>query len=285
MNDPYNKLVLQAKQGDKYALEELVKRIQDRIYGLSLRMLFHPQDAEDEAQEIIIKIITHLGTFRGDAPFQAWALKVAANHLLSARRKRGRASVTFGELASRIVRDWQQPWKELESEPMQRLIVEEFRIACLQIVLLGLDRPHRLAYILGEIFEVSGKEGGEILEIRPAAFRKRLQRARWRIRDFMLNNCALIRPGNPCLCERQADYGLTAGKIDTGNFVFANHPCRVRHNPSTLALLGEMDELSRISTLFKTQPDLRSPDTFVAHFRQLVDSKRFELLGEGRRSA
>jgi len=47
INPALEVLVQQAKEGDKDALEELVRRIQDRIYGLALRMLYHPADAED----------------------------------------------------------------------------------------------------------------------------------------------------------------------------------------------------------------------------------------------
>jgi hypothetical protein len=52
-------LVQQAKEGNKKALESLVRRIQDRIYGLALRMLGYPADAEDAAQEILVKVVTH----------------------------------------------------------------------------------------------------------------------------------------------------------------------------------------------------------------------------------
>jgi len=45
-------LARKSREGDKNALEELIRRIQDRIYGLSLRMLYHPIDAEDASQEI-----------------------------------------------------------------------------------------------------------------------------------------------------------------------------------------------------------------------------------------
>lgn len=278
MTDLVQTWVSQAKAGDKNSLEALVKHIQNRIYGMSLRMLYHPDEAGDATQEILIKVITHLNGFREQGSFTSWALKIAANHLLDVRRSRGRASMTFKEMASHIMENHAPPWNELESQPMRNLIVEEFRIACLQVVLLGLNRPHRLAYILGAVFDVTGREGGEILGIRSDTFRKRLHRARTRINDFMLNHCALIRPGNPCLCERQADYFLSTGQTRNDTFVFADHPCHVRHDPVTLDRLREMDDLARINTLFKTHPGFQAPGTFVAHLRHLVDSDRFAVL-------
>ena len=278
MHDPLLHLVIRARQGDSAALEDVVRNIQDRLYNLSLRMLYHPADAEDATQEILIKIITHLGAFRGEGTFRSWAMKVAVNHLLTIRRRPSEKTISFEEMASKIVSDWPKPWKELESVPMQNLLVEEFRIACLQVILLGLDRAHRLAYILGEIFDVSGREGAEVLGIGDAAYRKRLQRARSRIQHFMITHCALIRPGNPCLCERQADFFLATGQLHAAPFVFADHPCRLRHSPLAMARLREMDDLGRISALYQTQPDFKAPGRFVAHLRELVDSGRFEVL-------
>jgi hypothetical protein len=62
-------LVKQAKDGKKEALESLVRRIQDRVYGLSLRMLGYPADAEDAAQETLVKVVTHLDRFRQESAF------------------------------------------------------------------------------------------------------------------------------------------------------------------------------------------------------------------------
>lgn len=276
MTDALTPLVQKAKAGDKEALEALVRRLQGRIYGLSLRMLYHPQDAEDAAQEILIKIITRLDSYCGKGAFQAWALRVAANHLLSFRRKRGRSSLSFDEMATFIVSDWAKPWRELEAEPMQTLIVEEFRIACLQMVLLGLDRGHRLAYILGAVLDVPGKEGAEVLQIRPATFRKRLQRAKNRVQNFLLTHCSLVKPGNPCFCARQTDHALSTGRLTRQDLLFVKHPCYVRHDPSVLESLRELDELKRIGVLFKSHPGYGTPAGFVGNLRKLLDSERFE---------
>ena len=81
-------LVEQAKAGDKHALEALILKIQDRIYGLSVRMLFYPADAEDATQEILIKVITRLDSFHGESAFTTWVYSIASNHLLSIRKKR-----------------------------------------------------------------------------------------------------------------------------------------------------------------------------------------------------
>jgi DNA-directed RNA polymerase specialized sigma24 family protein len=80
--------VRQAKKGNKQALETVVGNIQERIYGLALRMLGNAEDAEDETQEILIKVITHLSDFREESAFSSWMYRVACNHLLTTRKRR-----------------------------------------------------------------------------------------------------------------------------------------------------------------------------------------------------
>jgi RNA polymerase sigma factor (sigma-70 family) len=56
------------------------------IYGLALRMLWHPEDARDATQEILIRILENLDTFRGKSNFMTWVYRVAANHLKNIRK-------------------------------------------------------------------------------------------------------------------------------------------------------------------------------------------------------
>ncbi|HEX8945921.1 MAG TPA: sigma factor [Gemmatimonadaceae bacterium] len=79
-------LAKRAVAGDGGALTAVVEGVQDDVYRLALRMLWHPQDAEDASQEILFKIVTSLATFRGESAFRTWALRVATNHLLNVRR-------------------------------------------------------------------------------------------------------------------------------------------------------------------------------------------------------
>ena len=67
-------LVDQAVAGDKKALETLVSQMQDMVFNLSLRMLGTFADAEDAAQDILLKMITHLSSFRGDSSFTTWEI-------------------------------------------------------------------------------------------------------------------------------------------------------------------------------------------------------------------
>jgi DNA-directed RNA polymerase specialized sigma24 family protein len=51
-------------------------------------MLWHPEDAQDATQEILLRVVTHLSSFRGDSSFMTWVYQIAANHLLSCGRSR-----------------------------------------------------------------------------------------------------------------------------------------------------------------------------------------------------
>ena len=81
-------LVLRARSGDRQALEDLVHRHQAWIYNIAVRMLHHPQDAEDATQEILIKVLTRLASFEGRSSFRTWLYRIVVNHVLNMKRGR-----------------------------------------------------------------------------------------------------------------------------------------------------------------------------------------------------
>src|SRR5688572_23879664 len=80
-------LVEQAKNGDRAALEKLVLRHQAWIYNIAVRMVFQPHDAEEVTQEVLVKAITKLSTFKGESKFRTWLYRIAANHVLNMKRR------------------------------------------------------------------------------------------------------------------------------------------------------------------------------------------------------
>lgn len=94
--DSIEKAVEQAQSGNQDALEHVLRTIEKQVYSLSVRMLWHPEDAKDAAQEILLRIVTHLSTFRGDSKFSTWVYRIACNHLLNFRKSRlETAEMTF----------------------------------------------------------------------------------------------------------------------------------------------------------------------------------------------
>jgi RNA polymerase sigma factor (sigma-70 family) len=264
-------LIDRAKNGERAALEEIVRRVQDRVYGLALRMLFLPADAEDATQEIMIKVITRLGSFRGESRFETWVWRVAANHLLTARKSRAeRRELTFEFFTEQIDRAVADDWDEGTAEPVQNLMVEEIRLECLNGLFLCLDREQRLAYILGEVYDLPGPQAALVFDISPEAFRQRLSRARARLRNWCSKNCGLINPDNPCRCAKVAHYDLEQGIVRPDKMFFAPHPSRSPADQVTLSKLPEMDEMSRLATLFRCQPDYISPTDFVTDIKAVL---------------
>ena len=68
---------------------------------------------------------------------------------------------------------------------------DEIRLRCTEGMLLSLDRESRMAFILGEIFELSGDAAAQVLELEPAAYRQRLSRARQQLLGFMRERCGV----------------------------------------------------------------------------------------------
>ncbi len=273
-------LVEKAKEGDKDALEDLVRGIQDRIYGLAIRMLYHPADAEDATQEILIKIITHLDGFRGESGFATWAYRIASNHLLTTKRRRAEKwNMTFDECERRIEKGLSYSGRQSFNEAEKGLLLEEMKLACMQALLLCLSREIRMAFILGVVFQTTGIEGGEILDITPESFRQRLSRGRKQISAFMTTKCSLVNPKNPCHCERILAFDIEKEcVINPENPLFADHPCHAKKNGQVMNRLQELDEMVRVTALFRSHPDYAAPQAFVEIIKKLMDSGRFQLL-------
>src|SRR5438046_2694097 len=87
-------LVAEAQHGDRVALEKLVLRHQAWIYNIAVRMVFEPHDAEEVTQEVLVKVITRLSTFKGQSKFRTWLYRIAANHVLNMKRRNAEIKVT-----------------------------------------------------------------------------------------------------------------------------------------------------------------------------------------------
>jgi RNA polymerase sigma factor (sigma-70 family) len=243
------------------------------VYGLAIRMLWHPEDAEDATQEILVKVVTGLASFRGDASVRTWAYRIATNHLLTTRRRRMEQRARgFHAFAADLAEGLDAPHDPGGVD--ERLLVEEVKVGCTQGMLLCLDREHRLAYILGEVFGLAGEEAASIAGITGAAHRKRLERARGRIRAFMTGHCGIVDPGNPCRCSRRVGRAIQLGRVDPGRLLFATHPRR-RELERPLA---EMQLLTDASAVFRSHPAYRAPDSLTAWLADLVGSGRLAIL-------
>ena len=74
------------ESGNREALEKLVCRHQAWVFNITIRMLWRRDLAEDATQEILIKVVTKLGTFKAESQFRTWLYRIAFNHLLNVRK-------------------------------------------------------------------------------------------------------------------------------------------------------------------------------------------------------
>jgi hypothetical protein len=102
-----------------------------------------------------------------------------------------------------------------------------------------LDRPHRLAYVVGEILELPGPEAADVLGIPPALFRKRLQHARSAIVSFTRTYCGLASDTAACACHRRVPAALGAGRIREDALDFANQAASYRDTRSFVRQVEE----------------------------------------------
>jgi RNA polymerase sigma factor (sigma-70 family) len=265
-------LVEQAQNGDRAALERLVLRHQAWIYNIAVRMVFHPHDAEEVTQEVLVKAITKLSTFKGESKFRTWLYRIAANHVLNMRRRRAETSVTtFADYGAAInaIPDADMP--DPKSVPVTLpLLVEETKNSCTMGMLLCLDRKQRLVFTLGAILGASDSVGGEFLEMTADNFRQCLARARRDLHSFMNNQCGLVNTSNPCRCPKKTRGFIEHGHVDPQRLQFVpEHVERVRDVAGET--VREIEDLveNKHAAIYREHPFLR-PAEEIHWLRRLL---------------
>ncbi|MEM9327590.1 MAG: RNA polymerase sigma factor [Bacteroidota bacterium] len=215
-------LIDRALNGSRHAVEVLVKRHQDFVYNVAMKMVMDPEDAADLAQEALIKVVTNLSKFQGRSSFRTWAYRIVVNHYLNAKRSNAEKTVTtfdaFGQaLESAVDQELTQ-----EEQITMAEAVTEARLGCMSAMLLCLDREQRLIYTLGDIFQIDHHTGAQIFDLSPDNYRQKLSRARRDLYSFMQSKCGLINKANPCRCRKKTKAFIQRGWVDENNLRFAN---------------------------------------------------------------
>jgi len=264
--------VTKARSGDREALEAVIQAIRNDVYGLALRFLWHPQDAEDATQEILIRVITGLGSFRGNSGFRTWVYRIACNRLITLRKQRAeKGAMRFEEFAGDLA--YQDPGGVQQSPPgsEELLLLEEVKIGCTLAMLLCLDREHRLAYVLGEVMELSHQEASQVLEVSPAAFRKRLSRSRDKIKTFMLARCGLVNADNACRCRNRVSLAIDRGRVNPDQLLFASSMEVARRFPAVLKKIRQLEATRRAAALYRSYSPPEPATSFVSWIRAVID--------------
>ncbi|EMJ97586.1 RNA polymerase sigma factor [Leptospira alstonii] len=213
-----------AKRGDVQAIEKIVKNHQSWIYNIVLRMVYDREETSDITQEILIKVIQKLRTFKKESKLSTWIYRIAVNHVL--RMKKGRIEKTASSFRSYgndldSIKN-RNLSKEEAGSTERKLLIEEAKVSCMSGMLLCLSRDQRIVFILGEIFSVSDAIGAEVTGVSRANFRKKLSRARKDLYNFMNEKCGLVNKDNPCRCSRKTKGFIEAGVVNPAELKFSD---------------------------------------------------------------
>ncbi len=261
-------LVDKAIGGDKQALEELLLSVQDVVYNLSLRMLGSLHDAEDASQEIYIRIITRLSTFKKESAFSTWVYRVATNHLLNYKKSMfaKMPPLSFEYYGADIEAGFVENGGALIGGVDEDLLAQELKMSCTNVMLQCFDPESRLIYVLGTMFKVDSKICGEILDITPATYRKRLSRIRQKMADFLSEYCGLA-SSPKCDCKKRVGYAIRGHRLNPNNLEYTG-----LEQAEKSEYMQAMEEMDTQSLIFANLPRYRTSQNVKDFLHRILHS-------------
>ncbi|HTA80565.1 MAG TPA: sigma-70 family RNA polymerase sigma factor [Terracidiphilus sp.] len=165
--------------GEKYLFHDLIRGCERSIYILLFSLLKNEADAEDAAQETVIKVYQNLRHFRGDAQFRTWVLSIARNEGLGRLRKQGsrreesldaNTDEHTGDFTPAILTNW----REIPSDALEQKELRDILLSAIQ----RLPEIYRNIVVLRDVEEMDIRETAAALGISEGAVKVRLHRAR-----------------------------------------------------------------------------------------------------------
>ena len=182
---PYEAFSLEAlRAGDRGEFSRLVDAYSGRLYRLALKMLNHPQDAEDVLQETFIKAFRHIKNFDGRSSISTWLYRIATNEALMVLRRKHPDTISIEEPDAT---DEDQEALEVVDFcciPETELLNDEVRQTLDQAV-TRLPASLRTVFLLRDVEGLSTQEAADVLGLSETALKTRLSRARLRLRQFL----------------------------------------------------------------------------------------------------
>jgi len=178
MPDDLSSLVQAAREGDRAAFDEIVRRTYVDTYTLAVRLTASEEDARDVVQEAYLRAWKGIRKFRGDAQFSTWMYRITANTAATVTSKRRRQrTVHIDEVADPV---------ETEIAMHPELATENTELMD-QLAAALEELPPRLRslVILKDVYGLSHEEIAEELGISVTAAKVRLHRGRKKMRDLL----------------------------------------------------------------------------------------------------
>lgn len=269
------KLVRLAAEGDKGALEQLLTGVQDLVFNLSLRMLGTIHDAEDASQEILIRVMTNLASFRGESAFTTWVFRIAVNHLKNYRKSMfAQHPLSFEYYGEDIVSGKEKDIPDLTMGVDRNLLEQELKLSCTNVMLQCLDTDSRCIYILGTMFRVDSRLAAEILEISPEAYRQRLARIKKKMAGFLDEYCGLSSKG-VCSCSKRISYAIATHRVNPEKPEYTS----LEENTEFLQeCKTAMEEIDDRSLVFSSLPAYRTTRAARQYLNEFLKSDCYSMI-------
>jgi len=162
-SDDLHELARQCLTGDAESLRAFVGRFQQLVFSLCLQMMRHRQDAEDVAQESIVRAVRHLATWDQSRPIEPWLMGIAANRCRTALERRNRRPVVMETL----------PEPSTNAHPTPGGIGEE-----VQRAVDTLRDDYRQCFTLFHVQQLSVQEISDLMHVPAGTVKTWLHRAR-----------------------------------------------------------------------------------------------------------
>ncbi|MCI9106195.1 MAG: RNA polymerase sigma factor [Lachnospiraceae bacterium] len=270
-------LIDQATAGDKQSLETLLVGVQDLVFNLSLRMLGTFPDAEDASQDILLKVMTHLSSFKKESAFSTWVFAIAVNHLKNYKKHMfARYPLSFDDYGNDILHANIQEVPDLTQNVEKAILAEELKLSCTNVMLQCLDTESRCIFILGTMFQLDSRIAGDILGITPEAYRQRLSRVRKKMADFLKEYCSEYGKGT-CHCTERVNYAIKNHRIHPSKLDFYNAvPKQVM-----LDVTAAMEKIDTISQEFSFCRTYESPERLKEFIENFLNGATFSVVENG----
>src|SRR5271154_1959854 len=178
-------LIQRVRDGEHDLFYELIRPYERRVYAAAFAILRNEADAEDVAQEAVLKAFKHIRQFRGESRFSTWLIQITVNEARMRRRK-SHANI-MESIADRQDEDGNYTprdfadWREIPSETLERNEIRQK----LAEALTQLGQIYREVFVLRDMQQLSIEETAKSLGISPASVKTRLLRARLMLRDLL----------------------------------------------------------------------------------------------------
>ena len=189
-------LIARILSGERELFHELVRPYEKSVYFATFSILQNEQDAEDAAQETVLKALKNLRNFRAEAKFSTWLISIAVNDARA--RLRHARLLKFesidetppdedGGFTPSVISDWREV-------PLQALERKELR-ALLQKAIACLPEIYREVLLLRDVEEFSIAEAATALDVSEGVVKTRLLRARLMMQKLLAPQLASKRSG------------------------------------------------------------------------------------------